>query len=100
MVETVKVTVEPETLTALTLIAPPEDLEMENADVAAVVAESASLYVRVSEVPDAETAADEKVGAVVSTATDIDEESFEAPLMVERTKIDLVPAVKVPVVQL
>ena len=93
-------TVDPEIFTALTLIAPPEDLDTEKAELAAVVDERDSLYVRVRDVPDDATAADEKVGAVESMVTDSALESLVAPLIEDLATIDLVPADKVPVVQL
>jgi hypothetical protein len=60
-----RVTVKPEAVTDETLTAVPES-ETAKAEVAAVVAERVSLYVRTIEVPEEFNAAVEIVGAVVS----------------------------------
>ena len=60
-----RVTVKPEAVTDERLTAVPES-EMAKAEVAAVVAESVSLYVRTIEVPEEFNAADEMVGGVES----------------------------------
>jgi hypothetical protein len=60
-----RVTVKPEAVTDETLTAVPES-EMAKAEVAAVVAERVSLYVRTIEIPEEFNAAVEIVGAVVS----------------------------------
>jgi hypothetical protein len=60
-----RVTVKPEAVTDETLTAVPES-EMAKAEVAAVVAERVSLYVRTIEVPEEFNTAVEIVGAVVS----------------------------------
>jgi hypothetical protein len=60
-----RVTVKPEAVTDETLTAVPES-ETAKAEVAAVVAERVSLYVRTIDVPEEFNAAVEIVGAVVS----------------------------------
>jgi hypothetical protein len=60
-----RVTVKPEAVTDETLTAVPES-EIAKAEVAAVVADNVSLYVRTIEVPEEFNAAEEMVGAVVS----------------------------------
>jgi hypothetical protein len=60
-----RVTVKPDAVTDETLTAVPES-EMVKAEVAAVVADSVSLYVRTIEVPEEFNTAVEIVGAVVS----------------------------------
>jgi hypothetical protein len=62
-----RVTVKPEAVTDETLTAVPES-EIAKAEVAAVVADNVSLYVRTIEVPEEFNAAEEMVGAVVSGA--------------------------------
>ena len=62
-----RVTVKPEAVTEETLTAVPES-ETAKEEVAAVVAERVSLYVRTIEVPEEFNAAEEIVGAVVSKA--------------------------------
>jgi hypothetical protein len=61
----VRVTLKPEAVTDETLTAVPES-EIAKAEVAAVVADNVSLYVRTIEVPEEFNAAEEMVGAVVS----------------------------------
>ena len=65
--ESVIVTLKPEAVTDETVTAVPES-ETAKAEVAAVVAESVSLYVRTIEVPAEFSTAEERVGGVVSKA--------------------------------
>ena len=99
MLESVRVRLEPETLTDEMVMDEPFAVIV-NRLVAAVVDERDSLYVRVRDVPDDATAADEKVGAVESMVTDSALESLVAPLIEDLATIDLVPSDNVPVVQL
>ena len=65
---TVSSTVEPLIATPLTVLTTPPDLTVK-AVVAAVVAESASSYVRTTLVPSVDVVAEEKVGRTLKTLT-------------------------------